>query len=56
MICTPCQEPHHEQDCIDQQAQPPREGALRWCYCQHGPRADGRRPRSQQRQAHPERA
>lgn len=46
MICRPCQEPHHEEDCIDNQRKPPRKDGLRWCYCQHAPRADGRQPKS----------
>lgn len=44
MICQPCQDPHHPHECIDNAAEPAREGGARWCYCQHAPRVDGRRP------------
>lgn len=44
MICTPCQEPHHVHECIDNTADPPRTGLARHCYCQHAPRRDGRVP------------
>jgi hypothetical protein len=39
MICPPCQLPHAETDCVDQQATPPRTGVYRHCYCQHRPRS-----------------
>lgn len=44
MICQPCREPHHAQECVDNAVTPARRGLDRWCYCQHAPRSDGRVP------------